>query len=271
MNIATVASDTIWKDPRANIEQTERHVAKIMELWPKTQIILFPEISLMGFVVDPSNSEIAESLDGHSVNEVKRIARKYNVALICSIIEKNPTGERPFNSTFVISKDGELLAVYRKNHLFTESAEPEVFSPGAELAVFDFEGWKCGLSTCFDIRFPRLFETYKKAGVELMLSPFNWVAGRNKPALFEHLVKARAHENQFFFAAVDRSGSDPNTSYHGISVISNPFGEDNSEHNGIYSYAELDKEEISALANALPLDKSFKTEYKIKSQEMESS
>jgi len=263
MKIATVAFDTAWKNPPANIKQTEKHVAAVMKRWPKTQVILFPEISLMGFVVDPSNAEIAEPLNGKSMTEIKRIARKFHVALVCSMIEENPGGVKPFNSTFAVSGKGELLAVYHKNHLFTESAEPEVFSPGAELAVFELDGWRCGLSTCFDIRFPRLFEAYKKAGVELMLSPFNWVHGRNKPTIMEHLVKARAHENQFFFAAVDRTGSDPNTSYYGTSIISNPYCEDNSERDGIYSYAEISKDDIANLAKALPLDASFKERYKV--------
>ena len=262
MNIATVASETVWKDVKKNVELTEHHVQEVLRLFPNTQIILFPEISLAGFVVDPTNQDIAQSLDGEAVTEIKRIAKQYTVALICGMIEKNDEG-KPFNTQFVISKDGELLARYHKNHLFTEGAEPEVFTPGEELVTFEFEEWKCGVSTCFDIRFPRLFETYKKAGVECMFAGFNWVAGRNKPAIMEHLVKARAHENQYFFAAVDRTGSDPNTSYYGTNIISNPYAEDIAKHEGIYSYAEITKDDILTLGKTLPLSGSFKTEYKV--------
>ena len=96
-----------------------------------------------------------------------------------------------------------------------------------------------------------------------MLSGFNWYEGRNKAAIMEHLVKARAHENQFFFAAVDRSGSDPNTQFYGISVVASPYAEDIADRNGIYSYAELDKIEIDTLCKTLPLDKSFRQSYKL--------
>ena len=91
MNLATVASDTIWKDPRGNLEQTERHVAEVMRRWPKTEVILFPEISLAGFITDPSNKDVAETLDGSSVQEVKRIAQKYNVALSAPSSNKTKT------------------------------------------------------------------------------------------------------------------------------------------------------------------------------------
>ncbi len=262
MKIATVASETVWKDAKKNIEQTEHHVAKVLSLQPQTQVILFPEISLMGFVVDPSNAGIAEPMDGYAVTHVQRIAREYGVALICGMIEENPAG-KPYNTTFVVDKSGVVLARYRKNHLFTESPEPEVFTAGEELVTFALEGWKCGISTCFDIRFPRLFETYKKAGVECLFSGFNWIQGRNKPAIMENLVKARAHENQFFFAAVDRSGSDPNTTYYGTSIISNPYCEDLATRQGLYFYAEIDKSDIETLGRVLPLAESFRESYTI--------
>ena len=262
MKIATVASDTCWKDIDKNIELTRHHVTRVKQLYPEVQVILFPEISLAGFIVDPSNADVAEPLDGPAVQSVQDIARQHNVALICGIVEENP-GNKPFNTQFVISKEGELIARYRKNHLFTESAEPDVYTAGTELETFELEGWKCGLSTCFDIRFPRLFETYKRAGVELIFSGFNWVEGRNKPEIMESLVKARSHENQYFMVTVDRSGSDPNTRFYGKSVISNPFAEDVAERNEIYSYAELNKEDIVNISKLLPLGDSFKYSYKL--------
>jgi omega-amidase len=262
MNIVTVASDTVWKDLNKNIVLTEEHIQKVKELFPVVQVILFPEISLAGFIVDTSNSEIAQSLDGNAVSQIKEFAKKHKVALICGLVEANPTG-KPFNTQFVISKYGELLAYYRKNHLFTQSAEPNVYTPGINLVTFELEGWKCGLSTCFDIRFPRLFEAYGKAGVQCMFAGFNWVEGRNKPNIMKSLVTARAHENQYFFAAVDRSGKDPNTSYYGTALIASPYAEDVAQHEGIYAYAKIDKADIASLSSSLPLGGSFKLEYTI--------
>jgi predicted amidohydrolase len=79
----------------------------------------------------------------------------------------------------------------------------------------------------------------------------------------ESLVKARAHENQFFFAAVDRSGRDLNSGFYGNSIIANPYAEDIALRKGVYSYAELDKSEIAALADVLPLEESYKEKYKL--------
>lgn len=191
------------------------------------------------------------------------MAKRHNIAIIAGFIEALP-GDRPANTQFVASPDGEPLAVYRKNHLFTESDEPKLYCRGSELVTFEYQGWKCGLSICFDIRFPRLFEAYKKAGVECLFSGFNWVEGRNKPAIMEHLVLARAHENQFFFAAVDRNGENAGTSFYGTSIIATPYAENIAKSNGIYSNATINKDDINTLSKTLPLDGSFKEKYSLR-------
>lgn len=262
MNITTVASSPVWKNVQENITMTEDHVQKALELFPKTDVILFPELSLSGFVVDEDVEAVAQYIDGTGVTAVLEMAKRHNVAIIAGIIEK-VDGEKPANTVFVASRQGELLATYRKNHLFTESEEPNLYCRGSELATFEFEGWKCGFSICFDIRFPRLFESYKKAGVECLFSGFNWVAGRNKPAIMEHLVLARAHENQFFFAAVDRNGENAGTTFYGTSVIASPYAENLAVHKDIYSNAEISKDDIETLGRVLPLKESFKQEYTV--------
>lgn len=262
MNITTIASSPVWKDVPANVAQTEDHVQEALKLFPETDVILFPELSLSGFVVDEDVETVAQPIDGPGVSAVLDIAKRYNVAIIAGIIEK-VEGEKPANMQFVASRNGELLASYRKNHLFTQSDEPKLYCRGDGLKTFELEGWKCGISICFDIRFPRLFETYKKAGVECLFSGFNWVQGRNKPAIMEHLVLARAHENQMFFAAVDRNGENADVTFYGTSVIASPYAENLAEKNGIYSNATITKDDITTLSTNLPLAGSFKESYEI--------
>lgn len=262
LNVSTVAFETAWKNPRLDLENFERDVKTVLELFPETHIILFPEITFMGYIWDESNRDLAESVEGPVVTGVRQIAMENDVAVIVGMIEDRKN-DKPYNSSVVVGRKGDVLSTYRKNHLFTESPEPDVYSPGEELSVFELEGWRCGQATCFDIRFPRLFEAYKKAGVECVFIGSKWVKGRNKPEILDFLTKARAHENQNFVVTVDSSGSDPNTTYHGISIVSNPYGEDIAERNGIYSNATLDRTEIEKLSKALPLDGSFKNEYQL--------
>ena len=96
---------------------------------------------------------------------------------------------------------------------------------------------------------------------------FNWFAGRNKPAIMDFMIKARAHENQFFIAATDRSGSDPTGSFTNQSIIANPYGENLvTAVSGIYAYAELRKEDMNILRKKLPLGQSFREAYRFSSE-----
>jgi omega-amidase len=260
MKVTTVASDIIWRDKTANVAIAEQHADETMKLFPQTDIILFPEMSLTGSVTDEDVVDLAEDENGWCVTEMKRIAQTYQVAIMFGMVGKSEH-DKPHNTQVAVSKEGTLLATYHKNHLYEGSKEPELYSPGTRLVTFEIAGWKCGMSACFDIRFPRLFEYYRHAGVECMFSGFNWYAGRNKPDIMETLVKARAHENQFFFVAVDRMGEDPNGGFHGISFIANPFAELLGESEGVYTHAELKKDDMHALRQMLPLDRSFKKEY----------
>lgn len=262
MNITTISSSPLWKDVTGNLALTSTQVAEALSLYPDTDIILFPELSLSGFVVDDDVTRVAQPIDGPAVQAVLALAKQHHVAIIAGLIEDVP-GEKPANTQFVASPDGEILTTYRKNHLFTQSEEPNLYCRGEGLSVFEYKGWKCGLSICFDIRFPRLFETYRKAGVECIFSGFNWVQGRNKPAIMEHLVLARAHENQLFFAAVDRNGENAGVSFYGTSVIASPYAENIASSSGIYSNATIDKADIESLRSTLPLDGSFKASYEL--------
>jgi len=261
MKICLVNFDPVWKDKQKNIEKKESYIQKALEMSPETSTIIFPELSLTAYVLDQDVTDLAEDIDGDSITQMKSLAKKYNVHLIFWFIEKN--GEsKPYNSVLVIWKDGEIITKYRKNHLFTQSIEPDIYSPWEELSIFELDGWKCGLSICFDIRYPRVYEAYKHAGVECVITPYAWVDGRNKPDIFASLSKARSSENQFFMVWVDCIWKDQNNSYAGNAVVSNPYGEDikQTEQN-IFHFADMDKQEIENLESIIPLRDGFKTNY----------
>lgn len=262
MQIVTVSYDVIENNVVANVAAHVEHITTIMERYPKTDVVLFPELSISGFVVDDSNLEKALTASGEWLNPIREAARKYAIAVSLGYIEKNPVG-MPFNSQMIIDETGEVVANYHKSHLVTASAEPDLYARDGQLSTIMIKGWKCAISTCFDIRFPRLFEAYRKEGVELVLSGMNWVAGRNKPEILEVMAKARAHENQFYMAVVDRVGSEAGVSFTGVSVVANPYAEDIACHEGEYHVAVLDKTVMAEMRKMLPLDESRRESYDI--------
>ena len=266
MQICTINFDTFWKDPKANIKFKEKLVKQAIKINNKIDTIVFPELSCTGFICDESNQNLAEELDGFCVTEIQRIAQENNVNIIAGFIEKSDN-EKPLNTAFVVNKKWKLITTYSKNHLFTTVKEDEIYAPGKNLSVFELDWWKCWLFICFDVRFPRLFESYKQEWVECMFGLYNWLEGRNKKELFQAFSIARAHENQCFVIWIDRKWKDPNTGYTWSSAMINPFWE--SIENKEISTEELhfwtiDKKDIELISKTMPLQKSFKEKYNMK-------
>ncbi len=134
-----------------------------------------------------------------------------------------------FNSSIVTLPGGEILCVYEKVHLFSCRmgslvSETALYSPGNEAIVFDFKGWRIGLSVCFDLRFPRHFSDMKFPHLILCPSAFTKKTGALH---WELLLRARAVENQAYILAANQrapAGKDFPETY-GKSMIIDPLGE----------------------------------------------
>ncbi len=129
--------------------------------------------------------------------------------------------------------------------------------------MFELDWWKCWLAICFDIRFPRLFESLSKSWAEAIFVPANWIQWENKFEILKFFTQARATENQIFMAMVDRKWSDPNTQYTGSACISDPLWNDISETKDWYHFWFLNKDKIKKTRDMIPLKSSFKENYKI--------
>ncbi len=261
MKVCVVNFESAWKNKKENLKRKEIHISKIVELFPETQIIVFPELSFTWYILDNTNIELAEDLDWFCISETKKLAKKYGVYIIAWFIEKNGW-DKPYNSAMIVSKNWELISIYQKNHLFSQSKEPELYSVWEKLNIFEIEGWKCWIFICFDCRYPRLFEAYKKSWVECVFGIYNWVGWRNKPEIFDVILKTRATENQYYLVGVDCSWNDENATYTSSACITTPYCEDKKlTKEKIYHYAKLKKDDIKDISKLLPLKPSFKDSY----------
>ncbi len=136
-----------------------------------------------------------------------------------------------FDSSLVVSPEGELLARYDKMHLFqldedqhTVVDETDMFTPGKMPTLFEIGSWKIGLSICYDLRFPELFRQYVPAQLMICTAAFTQQTGR---AHWEILLRARAIENQCYVLGVGQCGEHPaqNIVNYGHSMCVNPWGE----------------------------------------------
>jgi predicted amidohydrolase len=108
-----------------------------------------------------------------------------------------------YNTVVAYDATGQLVAAYRKIHLFDAlgQRESDTVAPGAELVVAELADLKVGILTCYDVRFPELARALTMRGADLIAIPAGWAAGLFKEEHWVTLVRARAIENTIWVAA----------------------------------------------------------------------
>ncbi len=204
----------------------------------------------------------AEELEsGSSIELARGWARELGIHVCAgSVAERVPGAERLFNTSALIDDRGELVAVYRKIHMFDvdvggvayrESAHEQ---PGEEIVTGAVDGVEVGLTVCYDLRFPELYRILAIRGARLLTVPsaFTATTGRDH---WEVLLRARAIENQAFVLAAGQYGeAPPHYDSYGHSVIVDPWGlvlaEARDEE--CFVAADLDLERQAEIRASLP-------------------
>jgi (R)-amidase len=185
---------------------------------PDTDIILFPEAHLTGFLEAGQLASHAESIDGPSVSAIRAAARESNVAVVTGFIEND--GGKFYNTTVFVTPDGVALS-YRKTHLWV--SEHGVVLPGDRFATVEWRGVRLGLLICYDIEFAESARATVELGAQLLLV----TNGNMEPFGLVHrtAIMARAQENQVFAVMANRvreGGGD--LTFAGGSAAVDPFG-----------------------------------------------
>jgi len=191
-------------------------------------LAVFPEATQVRFGSDLRAA--AEPLDGAFGAGLAALARDTGVAVVAGVFEPAPDG-RVYNTAAAYSGSGDLVAAYRKIHLFDSLGEHEsaLVAPGSEVVDADLAGVRTGFATCYDIRFPELARALVARGAELIVVPGAWAAGLFKEEHWVTLVRARAIENTVWVAAagqVPDPSSPPTRAPTGVgrSMLVDPMG-----------------------------------------------
>lgn len=181
--------------------------------------ILFPEMFLTGYFVWDRVRELAEPLDGASIQRLRRLSAELHLLTVCGFPELG-ANDTVYNSACVIDRDGRLLGGYRKTHLFAD--EPEVFTAGERFEVFETGTAPIGLLICYDVEFPEPVRALALGGAQLVLvSTANMEPYQVSQEVY---LRSRALENGIFVAAANTIGEDERYRYFGRSAVADPGG-----------------------------------------------
>lgn len=132
-------------------------------------VAVLPECSLAGWL-SASARNAAEPIPGPFTRKLQSIARRHQMAIVAGFEERD--GDRIYNTAAMFGRDGELLGRHRKvNEL---EIGLKVYSRGASLNVFDFEGRPTALSICADSWTPTVTDALVEMGARLIFSPSAW-------------------------------------------------------------------------------------------------
>jgi deaminated glutathione amidase len=250
---------TSGTDKAANLEKAERLVAEAAATG--ADVVALPE--KWNAIGDPAVLHAtAETLeDGESVEAMRGWAKQHGVTLVGgSITERREGREKLSNTCVVLDPDGELVATYRKIHLFDVEVgghtyrESDAEEPGDEAVVAEVEGWPVGLTVCYDVRFPELYRILALEGAVLATVPAHFTLHTGKDH-WHVLLRARAVENGFYVAAPAQVGvTGIGRPSYGRSLIVDPWGTvlaQAPDEETVIS-AELDRARVQEVRRQLP-------------------
>lgn len=249
-------------DVEANLIEAERLIRQAAE--SGAELAVLPEnFAIMGRH-DTDKLRAAELAgEGPIQSFLSRTAAEWGIWLVGGTIPlAGPTPERVYPACLVFDAGGRRVARYDKIHLFDVDLptgeswrESNVYRGGSESVVVDATPvGKLGLTICYDLRFPALFERLAEAGAEVISVPAAFTVPTGK-AHWEILLRARAIEaGVFVIAAAQHGRHEDGRETYGHSLIVDPWGEiiaDMGDQVGI-AFAEIDLGRVAEVRQRIP-------------------
>jgi predicted amidohydrolase len=245
-------------DPQANCEAAA--VAIAQAVLAGARVVVLPEYFCLLGQRDTDKVGLREPEgDGPLQAFLSDQARQHGIWLIGGTIPLVASRvARVRNTCLVYAPDGTRAARYDKIHLFGFNRGQERFDesatiePGRTPVVIDVDGWRIGVTVCYDLRFPELYRALSPCDLIVVPSAFTYTTGQ---AHWELLLRARAIENQCYVLAPAQGGHHENgRRTWGHTMLIDPWGEVLQvlpEGPGVVS-GTLQRERIADVRRSLP-------------------
>ena len=181
------------------------------------QLVVFPECSLTGYIFQSRDEALpyAETVPGPATVEVEALCKELGIHIAFGLLEKD--GDRLFNAAALIGPDG-LIGSYRKNHLPFMGVDRFTDRGDRPFQVYSTPIGKIGLFICYDVMFPESARVMALMGADILVLLTNFPSGRGE-IITDHLVSARAIENNVHVVSANRVGTERDGSFSGMSKI----------------------------------------------------
>lgn len=147
-----------------NFDEIAKQVHNVKKRFPHVTMVVLSELATFG----PA-PRFAETLPGETENRYAQLAQQTGLWLVNgSLFER--AKNRVYNTTSVLSPDGNVIARYRK--MFPFLPYEEGISAGDTPCVFEIPGFgTLGLSICYDMWFPETVRALCWQGAQVIIHP----------------------------------------------------------------------------------------------------
>jgi deaminated glutathione amidase len=252
---------TTGVDPGANAAAIERAVAEAKA--GGARMLFTPEMSGM---LDRDRARATRSISSEAEDRVlervrKAAAREGLWVALGSLALDNGDGSWA-NRSLVIDPQGEIAARYDKMHMFDVDLdsgeswrESRTYRAGDEVATVNTPVGRLGLTVCYDLRFPALFEALGRARCDVIAVPAAFTVPTGE-AHWHVLQRARAIEASAYVVAAAQVGAhEDGRSTYGHSLVVDPWGEvvlDMGGETPGLGFADIDPERIAQVRRQVP-------------------
>lgn len=262
--VVAVAQMTSVDDVDINLKQMESLIESAFSK-EQVKLICFPENCLYFRILE------GEKIPGFGLSHpaflaLAGMAKKYNTHLHLGSVPLYIEGHL-YNSSVLISPQGEVRSTYQKVHLFDihlEGQKPiresDVFRHGQAPSIIEIDGWRIGEAICYDLRFAELFSHYAHHEVDVILLPAAFLV-KTGEAHWEVLLRARAIESQSYILASAQGGAHKGASggtreTYGHSLIVDPWGTLIGKVEGslpVVTLSKLSREKVFNVRRQIPM------------------
>lgn len=213
-----------------NLQFLEQQLAELSELG--VSMVFTPENMLL-FANTTAYQEAAEELNGGPTQyRLAELAKRYKLWLHIGSFPIKQSSSKLSTTSLLFNPSGDLVSHYNKLHLFDVDVgdahqryrESDTYQAGHEVVTCDTPAGRLGITICYDVRFPALYQTLRENGANVIVvaAAFTQVTGK---AHWETLLQSRAIETQSWIIASAQCGthSDSRNTY-GHSMVIDPWG-----------------------------------------------
>jgi len=208
-----------------NVRKIVDRVLKTSEKGANLMVAAELQISI-GPYSEKEAENAVQTIPGPATEMVAAASRKANAYVIFGLTERD--GDDRYNALAITGPKGDLVAKYRKVHLF--GSENKRLKKGDKLCIFTTEFGKIGATICYDIMYPEYFRAIAAQPVGViahstamnsdeLTDTFGWSAD-----MYHTLVRARSFENQVYIPSGDLCGVFKSRYFFAHSCIYTPWG-----------------------------------------------